>query len=322
MASIRRWPTSSRSIGRSLPDAAGSRFLISASTSAPERLEIEAVAALARSASASAAPSRRTASAEAFPAAPSDSSAASLVSLLPFAAAATSASTAAGLFRSASARRTRAARPAGSLGSSATIAVSHFPGLTSRAVESPRRKTDCSGDWSCSTRSAAPSSPRARIAPRVASSFRCAGTGALRTSSNRAMASVVLPAARSPSAARMQPSATADWRAPLARGSAAFSAEIAGSVPTCPRATAAAEATSGSRSPRRWVRIWRAPASLRTPIVLSVPTRRLPESVAAAARRAASASGPGIASRPMRAQEWSRSLSRSLASSGTASAEP
>ena len=146
MASMRRWPTSSRSIGRSLPDAAGRRFLISASTSAPDRLEIEPVAALARSASASTAPSRRTASAEALPAAPSDSSAASLVSLLPFAAAATRASTAAGLFRSASARRRRAARLAGSLESSATRAVSHFPGLTSRAVESPRRKTDCSGD--------------------------------------------------------------------------------------------------------------------------------------------------------------------------------
>ena len=85
-----------------------------------------------------------------------------------------------------------------------------------------------------------------------------------------------------------------------------------------PSAIAAAEATSGSASPRRCARAPVACESRRTPIEFKTPTSSRPCTWPTASRSAASAAGSGIASRAMRAQDASSSFVSSLAKAGTA----
>ncbi len=55
---------------------------------------------------------------------------------------------------------------------------------------------------------------------------------------------------------------------------------------------------------------------------LSVPTNKIPSSESLAFRKASSASGPGMASKAIRAQEDNSGLGSSFAKSGTAAFEP
>ena len=224
--------------------------------------------------------------------------------------------------RSARAFTSSAARSAGNLATSSSSAASTVSPADSRSTVSASRWFALSGECSCSRSSASPSSAGAlRIAPRVASSFRWAGTSACRTFVyNASAAARSLLASRS--AVRMHPSATAFRTSPVVVPSAAASAAEAFALGMCPSATAAALATWASACDRCFVSSSTAPASRRTPSEFNTPTSSWPSSLGAASRSAALASGPGIASRAMRAHEASCASVSSFATSGTQSGEP
>ncbi len=89
------------------------------------------------------------------------------------------------------------------------------------------------------------------------------------------------------------------------------------SSPMRPSANAAALATCASASSKRLMSAGNESASRLTPIEFRVPISNRPLSVADASRSAAPASGPGIASKAMRAHEASFSSASSGASAGT-----
>ena len=97
---------------------------------------------------------------------------------------------------------------------------------------------------------------------------------------------------------------------------------VASAEPMRPSASAAADATSPSASFNRLDNTSTAFTSRRTPIELIVPINRRPLSEVEAVRSAASASGPGITSSGIRADEANRSSANSGAKWGTAAALP
>ena len=320
-ATLRR-PASSISTRRAAPEACGKRSARAASTSLPGIPARASTAAFDNSSSAPAAISIRTGTQEAFPTRCKAAAAALRAPSEPFFAIASTAGITASSRRSARAPTSRPCRSGAAPDAAAARAsVTSRPG-SSRAVVNPMLNIPLSADLSCSTSRGIPSDRRARIAPRVASMILCLGAADLRTRSYSSAALSAFPPARARSAQRMHPSATAERTAAGASPSDFCRTLAAASLPIRPRAAAAADATSGSASSSRPARLSTARWSRRTPIELITPTSRRPWSFPIASRRASSASGPGIASKAIRAHEASSASESSAASGGTASAVP
>ena len=124
------------------------------------------------------------------------------------------------------------------------------------------------------------------------------------------------------SAHRMPPWATAGRTASGAVTRALLSASAALVPLMRPNATAAAEATSGSEELSCLMRGLTALGSRRTAMELITPTSTRPWTLSRAWRRAAAASGPGMDSKAMRAQEVSSGSVSKGSRAGTASLPP